>query len=260
MRFEKLAGKLVTRADASVTDTRTARKAVVIARGSALVGLRGATATGQIQGLVPALVFPSVGSTSGLSTLDAEVNGHGSVSYDLQAGIRAADLTVVAGQGAWRSNGQVQEFRSAQAVAAYNPASGAVELTALKLDAQNTQLDLTGRFKLTPDDKRHEHPAHVDFMLAGPKVFATLAHDEAPQQLTNVSVVGRYTPELRKLDLQRAYALLGNAPLGATVVFTADDQTRVGVKLTARVGGAVTPQQVLAAFWPRKSPGPCAIG
>ena len=255
LKFEKLAGKLMTRADGSVTDTRTARKAVVVAHGSALVGLRGATAVGQVQGLVPALVFPSVGTTSGLSTLDAEIDGHGSISYDLEAGIRAADLTLVAGQGAWRSGGQVQAFRSAQAVAAYNPASGAVELTTLKLDAQNTQLDLTGRFKLTPDDKSGEHPAHVDFMLAGPKLFATLAADSPSQQLTNVSAVGRYTPDERKLEIQRAYALLGTAPLGATVVFTADDQARVGVKLTARVGGVVSPQQVLS-FWPRKVAGP----
>ena len=255
LKFEKLGGKLMTRADASVTDTRTARKAVVIAHGSALVGLRGATATAQIQGLVPALVFPSVGTTADLSLLDAEVDGHGSVSYDLEAGIRAADLTLVAGQGAWRSAGQVQAFRSAQAVAAYNPATGTVELTTLKLDAQNAQLDLTGRFKLTPDDKSHEHPAHVDFMLAGPKAFATLADDSPAQQLTNVSVIGRYTPDLRTLNLQRVYAQLGTAPLGAAVVFTADDRARVGVKLTARVGGAVTPQQVLA-FWPRKVAGP----
>ena len=98
---------------------------------------------------MPALVFPSVGSTASLSTLDAEVDGHGAASYDLEAGIRSADLTLTAGKGAWRSNGQVQAFNSAQAVAAYNPASGALELTALKLDAQYTQLDLTGRFKLT---------------------------------------------------------------------------------------------------------------
>ncbi|HWE46444.1 MAG TPA: DUF3971 domain-containing protein [Caulobacteraceae bacterium] len=255
LRWQKLDGKLMTRADATVTDTRTARQAVLNLQGNALVGLRGATASGQLQGLVPALVFPSVGSTASLSTLDAQVDGHGSVSYDLESGIRSADLTLTAGRGAWRSNGQVQAFNSAQAVAAYNPSSGALELTALKLDAQYTQLDLTGRFKLTPEDKPHEHPAHVDFMIDGPKIFATLADDEAPQQVNNVSVIGRYTPDARKLDLQRVYAQMGTTPLGAAVVFTGDDRERIGVKLTARVGGSVTPQQVLA-FWPRKVAGP----
>ena len=37
---------------------------------------------------------------------------------------------------------------------------------------------------------------------------------------------------------------MGTTPLGAQVLFTSDDRARVGVKLTARVGGSVTPQLV----------------
>ncbi len=255
LKYEKLGGRLFTRADVEIDDARTAQKALLNARGSALVGLRGASGSATLQGLVPALVFPSVGGAAPLSTLNAEVDGHGSIAYDLKAGVRAADLTLSAGKGAWRSGADVQAFNSAQAVAQFDPRTGAIEMRALKLDAQYTQLDLTGRFKLVPDDARNDRPAHVDFLIAGPKAFATLADDEPSQQLSNVSVIGRFTPERKRLELQRVYAQLGTTPLAAVVVFNGDDQDRWGCKLTARVGGTVTPQQVLA-FWPRRVAGP----
>ncbi len=255
LQFTKLNGHISTRTDLAVVDARTAARAVIYLQGAALVGLRGATANGKIEGLVPALVFPTVGGTAPLSTLDARIDGQGSISYDLKSGIRGADLTVTAGQGAWRSGADVQAFQSGQVVMGYDPKSQMIELRTLKLAATNTQLDLTGRFRLIPDDLKHHHPAHVDFMVAGPHAMLTLASDSPPQELTNVSVLGRYVPERRRFELQRGIGQIAGAPAVATAVFQGDDQARWGVKLTARVAGTVTPPQIFA-FWPRRAAGP----
>jgi hypothetical protein len=253
--FAKLNGRLSTRADVVIADAKTPQRAVINARGAGLIGLKGASASGVVQGLVPAQVFPSAGSSAPLSTLAAEVDGHGAIAYDLKAGVRSADLTLTAGKGAWKSGANVEAFQSAQVVAGYSPKTGMIELTTLKLDAQKTQLDLTGRFRLVPVDPQRHRPARVDFTVGGPRVFATLADDSAPQEVNNVLLIGRYIPERRRLELNRFYGQIGNVPLAAGAVFTADDQARWGVKLTGRVGGTVTPPQVLA-FWPKSVAGP----
>jgi hypothetical protein len=258
LKFEKLDGKLNTRADVTIDDVRPAEKAVLNVMGRASVGLHDALLSARIDGLVPALVFPSTGATAPLSMLDAVVNGRGSISYDFKAGVRAADLSLNAGKGILRVGRNAQAFESAQAVAGYDPKAGVIELRTLKVAAQTTQLDLTGRFRLVPEDAKNQLPARVDFAVAGPRVLATLAADATPQELTQVSVAGRYTPELKRLDLQQASALLGATQIAARAVFTGDDRSRWGVKLNARVNGAVTPAQVMA-FWPMKVAGPVRV-
>ena len=250
LQFEKAKGRLRAQADVSLNDGSGRAPATLNGRGVAAIGLRNALAWGRLEGLTPARVFPSVGATEQLSRLDALVGGRGSVSYDFKDGVRAADLTLQAGKGTLALGDGREPFESADLVARYNPQSGEVEMTSLHFLAERTKLDLTGRFRLVPEDTRRRVPARLDISIAGPRVYESLSVDAPPQELTDVSIVAVFTPEAHRLELQRAHALLAGSPVDTSAVFWRDKRERLGVRLQARLGGVVTPAQVFA-FWPQ---------
>jgi hypothetical protein len=250
LRFQKVGGRLAARADISLDDGRKDQNSAFDAGGSAAVGLSNAHLWGRVDNLVPARVFPTVGSAAPLSTLYALVSGRGSISYDFRSGVRAADVSLSAGRGEWRMGPAFQSFENAQLVANFDPRSGDVILRSLELTAEKTRLDLGGSFHLTPQDTRRKTPARLDFSLSGPRLLATLAGDAPPQELNDVRIIGRYTPELRRIELRNGSGLLAGAPVRAAAVFYQNNRGAWGVRLNGVVGGQSTPEQVFA-FWPR---------
>jgi hypothetical protein len=247
MRFRKSDRDLTADVDLRVDDGGAA-PAALHAKALAAVGLRDAFLTARVDNLVPARVFPSVGSTRTLSALDAVVHGRGSLSYDFKAGVRAADVAFEAGKGVLRFGDAGQDFDSAEAVAYYDR-SGEVRLSRLRIAAEKTQLDLTGSFRLAPEDVRRHKPASLEYALHGPKLFASFAADSPPQELTDVSVVGRLIPEQRRLEIDDGRARIAGAPLAARGAVFRDARGRLGARLAAKLDGTVGREQVFA-LWP----------
>lgn len=247
--FSKLGKTMTLRADVSIRDS-SGGVATLAGAGTAAVGLRNARLWGSLDGLSPAHVFPAVGATETLSRLDAVVAGTGAISYDLRDGIRAADVTLQAGKGGYRLDTRVEPFQSANVIARFAPQTGTVEISSLKVLAERTRLDLTGSLSLRPEDLRRHLPAYVDFRMAGQNLLESLNTDEPPQDIGALDLAARFTPEAKRLELRHLEALLAGARVSAAGVIRRDDQDRLGVKLRARVDGAVSPPAIFA-FWPK---------
>lgn len=247
LNFSKLADALETRADIVVQDPQ--RPAVLHMDGKGAIGLSDAYLRGDVSNLSPARIFPSVGPTAALSALDAVVQGHGSVAYDFRSGVRAADLSVEAGEGKLKYGAGVQAFKSARIVANYAPNSGEVLLSTFKIEAERTRLDVTGAFKLTPQDDAAHTPAKLEFRVAGPRFAWRFADDAPPQDLNNLVVRGRLIPSARRLEFDQADAFVGDAALTARGAFFRDKHDLLGAKVDAQIRGQVGPDPIFA-FWP----------
>lgn len=246
--FSKVDGKLRADVDLRLADP-SGREAVLDGSARAEVGLREAFLEGRIENLAPARVFPSVGPTRPLSALDAVVQGRGTLAYSFETGVRSADVSFEAGAGSVRFGSARQRFDSAEVEAGYDPRRGAVLLRTFRIAAEKTRLDLNGAMRLVPEDRSERRPARLEYDLSGPVVVATLAADGAPQTLTDVRAVGRYTPEQRKLEIDRGRAVLAGAPITASGTVTRDRRGQVGAELTAAIQGSVGVEPIFA-FWP----------
>ncbi|MBC6983248.1 DUF3971 domain-containing protein [Caulobacter sp. 17J80-11] len=248
VEFQKTDGRLTARADLEIRD-RVQGTAGLQAQAQGSVGLKDAFVRAELRDLTPARVFPSVGPTRSLSALDAVVRGRGSLAYGAETGVRAADAAFSAGKGALRFGTTRQGFESAQVVAGYDPRTRDVEIQTLQLAAERTRLDLAGRLRLVPEDRAKHAPARLEFDVHGPRVQGALAADAPPQELTDVAAQGRYTPELRRIEIAHGRARVAGAPLTAKGVLFQNKRGAWGADLTARLEGAVGRDQVFA-FWP----------
>jgi hypothetical protein len=213
------------------------------------VGLSHAWVRADIENLRPAALFPSVGPTAPFSALDAPVQGRGSLAYDFHSGVKTANLSVRAGQGTLNLGRGVQAFKSAEIEANYAPRTGEVVLSAFKMEAEKTRLDLTGAFRLTPEDAARKVPARLEYRISGPRFVWRLADDAPPQDLYNVTFRGRLIPEAKRLEIDQANATIAGAPFTAHGAFFRDARDRLGAQLEANVGAPVGPDQIFA-FWP----------
>lgn len=246
--FHKTADRLF--ADADIQWEGGAQPAVLKASGRAAVGLSGALVHAELANLTPARIFPSVGPTAALSGLDAVVQGRGSLAYDFKSGVRAADVAFEAGRGVLRFGDAAQAFKSAQIRAAFAPNTGEVVLSTFKVEAERTRLDLTGRFRLTPEDSERKQPARLEYLVAGPRFVWRLAADAPPQDLYDVLARGRLIPQRKRLEIDEARATVAGAPITAHGALFRDRRDQLGAQLEARINGEVGPDQVFA-FWPR---------
>jgi hypothetical protein len=248
LAFLKNHGQLSARADARMEGAD--HPAGIKASATAAVGLSHALVRGEIDDLRPALVFPSVGATESLSELDALVQGRGALAYDFKSGVQAADIDVSAGKGALRFGGATQAFASAKVSANYLPATREVVLSAFKVEAEKTRLDLNGRFRLVPEQVAAHRPAHLDYLISGPRFVWRLAKDSPPQDLFNVLARGRLIPQQRRLEIDEARGVVAGVPLQAKGALFRDAQGLLGAQLHARAMGTVGPDQIFA-FWPQ---------
>ena len=230
------------------------QRAGLLIKAKAAEGLKEAFISGKISRLNPAKLFPSVGLTRPLSALNAQVDGQGSLSYALNQGIRAADVSFSAGAGQIRFGKALQRFDRAEARASYDPTTGEVELASVKLKAAPLQLDIKGRLRLIPEG-RNKQPARLDFDLEGPKAVMAFVPGSELQTLTNLYAKGGYTPEEGHLNLAKGGAVLAGAKVTASGdVMQALDKDGLpqgawGAKLQAQIVGKANVDQAYP-FWP----------
>ena len=160
------------------------------------------------------------------------VQGHGSLAYDFRSGVRAAEVAAEAGPGVWRFGGAVQAFKSAQVAAIYAPATREVVLSAFRVEAERTRLDLNGLFRLVPEDAARKAPARLEYRIAGPSFVWRLADDAPPQDLHDVLVRGRLIPQTKRLEIDEARATVAGAPLSAHGAVFRDARDRLGAVST----------------------------
>jgi hypothetical protein len=248
LAFLKNHGRLSAQADVQMEGAD--HPARVKASATAAVGLSHALVRGEIDDLRPALVFPSVGATESLSELDALMQGRGALAYDFKSGVQAADIDVTAGQGRLRFGSATQAFVSAKVTANYLPATREVVMSAFKVEAEKTRLDLNGRFRLVPELASAHRPAHLDYVISGPRFVWRLAKDSPPQDLFDVLARGRLVPQTRRLEIDEARGIVAGVPVTAHGVLFRDAQGLLGAQLRARATGTVGPDQIFA-FWPQ---------
>lgn len=249
VRFVKREGRLEGRVDLTVDDGGGDAPARLKLAALGRTGLGDAAIAGSLVGLRPARVFPSVGAARPLSALDAVVSGEGEIRYGLEKGVQAAHLALAAGPGRVRLGGPAQAMSGGGLVADFDRRTGEVALSTLRLDAARTRFDLSGRFRLLPEDASRNRPASLVYALTGPSVTASLASDSAPQTLTDVRLEGRFVPSERRLQLTRIRARLGDASVAGTGELRRDRKGALGLKFSAGLQGAVGREQVFA-FWP----------
>jgi Protein of unknown function len=250
--LNKAMGRLDLIGDLSFGDG--AQQARFALKAKASEGLKEAFIQGKMSRLNPAKLFPSVGITRPLSSLDAQIDGQGSLSYALNQGIRAADLSFSAGSGHIRFGKVMQRFDRAEASASYDPNTGEVELASVKLKAAPLQLDLNGRLRLIPEGRKHQ-PARLDFELQGPEAVMAFVPGSELQTLHDLYVQGRYTPEAGRLTLTKAAAVLSGARVTAAGELMqamgpeGQPSGGWGAKLQAQIIGKAQIEQAYA-FWP----------
>ncbi|MGZ3298751.1 MAG: hypothetical protein ACXU8O_07030, partial [Asticcacaulis sp.] len=246
--FSKLHGRLKARVDIGI-DARGAHAALK-ARAEGAVGLSQASILADINELVPAGVFPAVGVTQPLSTIDAPIAGLARVDYSAKGGFQGGyiDLTMGAGHASF---GHIrQAFDGANVVATYDAGTRTLIFQKLLLKAHLLDTDLRGSMHISPEDVRLHKDMSIDFDVYGPRVTGMLADDFAPQTLIDAHYRGSYVPAQRSFRFASATGKLNGAPLEAAGLIYTDASGELGADLKASVKGRFTKDEVFA-FWPR---------
>ena len=243
VRFQKARGKLSGNVDLRIGDADlTAR-----ARGS--VGLKRAQLDASVAKLDPARIFPWVGPTSRLSTLDAMVEGAGSLNWASDRGVQAADIRLVAGSGQIRLGGAPAPFRSAELRIAFDPRTQHVVVQTARATSSRADLDVTGEAWLIPESRRGG-PAKLEVSLKSAHSLVSLSPWSPPQSVDNFAARGRYVARTGAIVIDSVRGDLAGSPLALSgQLLRPKDQRSWGVQLAGTLGGMMTPQQV-AAFWP----------
>jgi len=245
--FGKSKGRLLADNHLTIDDGRY--HAVINSSARGAVGLKQLTMTGAVSNLDPARIFPASGLTRGISGLDSLIQGQAHVDYAADRGITAADVTGRAGPGTWRFGDIVQPIGGADLVTRYDPATKQIVLQSCRLDAPRTQLNITGRLWLAPEQKRQ--PARVEYRLASDHSFLTIAPHAQSQTLDNMTLAGSLTPEKGRLEVRDLRVLMAGQPvkISALLYRGANPEASWGMKADIVVGGEIGIPQVFA-FWP----------
>ncbi len=243
VRFRKADGRLAANLDLRIGE------ASLLASAAGNVGLKQAHFTAALDRLDPAKVFPWVGPTSSLSTLDAQVRGRGSLNWAADRGLQAADIQLNADAGQIRLSGSPAPFNAGEFKAVFDPRSRHVVIAAARTASARANLDLTGEVWLTPESRRGG-PARLEVALRSPHSVVSLASWATPQPVDAFALRGRYIAQTGQMVIDNLNATLAGAPLTvAGELVRPRDQRSWGITLRGRLDGMVTPQQ-LEAFWP----------
>ncbi|MFN3230081.1 MAG: hypothetical protein ACK41P_09535, partial [Asticcacaulis sp.] len=246
LTFQKQDGRLTGAFNMAVGDgTDQARLKADL---KAAIGLGDAQIRADVSNFSPARFFPRTGPTQSLSALDAVIEGKGVIAYNNREGVRQADVNFVAGPGTLRFGTAQQRFDGAGIVARYDAATRTVHLSQMRLKTERASGTLKGTVRLIPEDRRKGTVASLAYDLSGEALELSLADDFEPQSLTEVSAKGRYTPEKRLIEIDQSRALLGGAPATAVGSVFQNEEGWLGAKLTARIDGDVSRDQVMT-FW-----------
>ena len=246
--YSKLHNRLKARLDLGVTSQGAQAHLLAMAEGK--VGLSQAQISAQIEHLNPARVFPAVGATRVLSTVDAPVDGMARVNYSATTGFDggAIDLRVGSGHAVFGHSQQV--FDGAAVKATYDARTRTLSFGKLQVKARLIDADLKGAMHISPEDVRRHKDMSLDFDVYGPRLTGMLADDFAPQTLIDAHYRGSYVPAQRSFRFASATGKLNGAPLDAQGLLYTDDKGQLGADLTAHIKGRFTKDEVFA-FWPQ---------
>ena len=246
--FSKLHNRLKARLDFGIDAGGSHAQLLADAQGK--VGLSQAQINARISNLDPAHVFPSIGPTRALSTVDAPVDGTARVNYSVATGFDggAIDLRMGAGHAAFGHT--IQTFDGAAVKATYDARTRTIGFNQLKVKAHLIDADLKGAMHISPEDAKAHKDLSLDFDVYGPRVTGMLADDFAPQTLTDAHYRGSYVPAQRSFRFASATGKLNGAPLDAQGLLYTDGQGQLGADLTAHIKGRFTKDEVFA-FWPQ---------
>ncbi len=251
--FSKLHNQLKARLDLGI-DARGGH-ARLLAAAQGKVGLSQAQISANIDHFNPARVFPSIGPTRPLSTVDAQVDGTARVNYSKDTGFDGAAIDLAMGAGHADFGHNRQAFDGARVKATYDARTRTIAFGKLQVKAHLIDTDLKGAVHITPENVKTHQDLSLDFDVYGPRVTGMLADDFAPQTLTDAHYRGSYTPARRSLRFASATGKLNGAPLTAQGLVFTDDKGQLGADLTANINGRFTKDEVFA-FWPQDLAGP----
>ena len=243
VRFQKVGGRLAADLDLRIAN------ATLAARANGTVGLTRAKLDASLTNLNPAQVLPWAGATRKLSTLDALVQGRGSLTWTADTGIQAADIRLVAGAGQIRLSRTPTPFNSGEFTAVFDPRTQHVMIQAARASSARSEFDVTGETWLVPESRRGG-PAKVEVALYAPHSTLSFAPWAAPHPVDALALRGRYIPRTGRVVIDNFRANLAGAPLSISgELIRPNDQRSWGVQLAGRLDGMLTPQE-LEAFWP----------
>ncbi len=247
--FSKLRGKLQSHVDMTIRSAGSV--ASLKAAASSGIGLEHAAISADIRNLNPSDVFPSVGVTRLISTVDAPLNGLAHVEYSAQKGFESGGLDLSAGKGFLKLGDARQDFEGARIRAIYKAATRTLIFQNFGLKAHLIDADLSGAVHIIPADVSKKQDMQIGFDFSGPRATGRLADDFSPQTLTKVHIKGAFIPRLRQLKYDSVTGLLNGAPLESQGMVYTDEQGRLGADLTAKIKGHFTKEEVFA-FWPKE--------
>ncbi len=246
--FSKLHNRLTAHVDLAVDSRGT--HALIKAHAEGAVGLKAATISADIHGLVPASVFPAVGSTRNLARIDAPLDGLARIDYTAQKGFDNTWVDVRAGAGHVDFGASRQDFDGAAIRATYVSATHTFLFKTFQVKAHLIDTDLAGQLVITPEDAKLKRDLSLAFDFTGPRVTGRLADDFSPQTLTQAHLKGSYTPRLRRLTYQTLTGLLDGTPFESQGSVYTSDKGELGADLTAKIKGHFSKDEVFA-FWPQ---------
>lgn len=208
----------------------------------------------ELRDAVPAVLFPSDGPLHMLAGVDAPVGVTASAVVDDRMGLLGADLAFTIGPGAATLLGETEEVRSGSGRVSYDPASGAVSLDGVSLDAGV----LRGRFRGRLD-------AAADWLWgsgAGPYAINLAVDDfaldlrpvfDAPLDASHIEIRGAVAPDVARVTFETlnvdTRALHAEFTGEARLETASDGRTLPALQLDGPISGIGTLRDVLD-FWP----------
>ncbi len=246
--FSKLHNRLQSHLDLDI-DSRGSH-ARIQAEASGEIGLKVATISADIRGLVPAAVFPAAGMTRLIAGVDAPLDGLARVDYSAKKGFDNTWLDLRAGAGHVTFGQSRQDFDSAVIRAAYTSATRTIAFNTFQVKAHLIDTDLSGKVVITPENVEAKRDFSLAFDFSGPRVTGRLADDFDPQTLTQAHLKGSYVPARRRLTYDTLTGLLDGTPFESQGTVYTSDKGQLGADLTARIKGRFSKDEVFA-FWPQ---------
>lgn len=246
--FTKLHRKLEAHIDLAITSA--GGNATLKAQANADVGLKTALINANVGDLNPAQVFPSVGVTRYLASVNAPINGLARVDYAVGPGFQGAWLDLNAGAGHILIGDRVQTFDGARIKATYASATHTALFQTFRVKSHLIDTDLSGGVRIEAGDEKLKRDLALHFDFTGPRMTGKLADDFADQTLTNAHVVGSYIPLRHRLIYDSVSGRINGAALQSKGVLYTNDKGQLGADLTATLKGDFTKSEIFA-FWPQ---------
>ncbi|TGY89595.1 hypothetical protein E5163_00150 [Marinicauda algicola] len=206
----------------------------------------------RIRGLVPASVAPRRGAFAALSGIEAPVDLDLVIDASREAGLRSALLELDLGAGHWRSPRGVFPVEGGEASLAYDTQAARIDVSALRLQSELLQLDLSGAITdlagyqdALPSRARYE-------LVSGPGRLDLAGVFPEPLRWEAVTAQGDLDRESVRIGFDRLDIELDIAEAaftGAVSFEIINDRLLPNLRLEGPIRGNIGKEDVLR-FWP----------